>query len=94
VREKEGALLPTGARIIRSSGQLGRAADGSVPESFADQVAICFANIRAFLAECGTGVEEIGHVPAELTDRTELPVRRCQKNLPCGGAGRSDSLPR
>ncbi|MFN5996554.1 MAG: hypothetical protein ACK47C_05820 [Paracoccaceae bacterium] len=64
MREKEGALLPTGARIIRSSGQLGLGTDGSVPENFPDQPAISFANIRAFLAEGGTGVEDICHIPA------------------------------
>jgi enamine deaminase RidA (YjgF/YER057c/UK114 family) len=72
-RYAHGILLPAGARIIRTSGQLGLAADGTVPDSVADQAAICFANIRAILAEGGMGVEDICHISAWLTDRANLP---------------------
>lgn len=51
-----GIEVSAGARMIRTSGQLGLAADGSVPDSVAAQAAICFANIRAILAEGGTGL--------------------------------------
>ena len=58
-RYAHGVLLPVGARIIRTSGQLGLAADGTVPDSVAEQTAICFDNIRAILAEGGMGVKDI-----------------------------------
>jgi hypothetical protein len=35
-REAHGVLLPAKARIIRTSGQIGLAADGAVPENVAD----------------------------------------------------------
>jgi enamine deaminase RidA (YjgF/YER057c/UK114 family) len=69
-----GALLPAGARIIRTSGQLGLAADGTIPGSVADQAAICFANIRAILVEGGMEVADICHISAWLTDRADLPA--------------------
>lgn len=69
-----GVLLPVGVRIIRTSGQLGLGADGTVPDSVADQAAICFANIRAILAEGGMAVKDICHISAWLTDRRDLPA--------------------
>ncbi|MFM7445660.1 MAG: RidA family protein, partial [Tabrizicola sp.] len=73
-RYAHGVELPAGARIIWTSGQHGMAADGSVPASVEDQAAICFANIRAILAEGGMGVEDICHISAWLTDRADLPA--------------------
>jgi enamine deaminase RidA (YjgF/YER057c/UK114 family) len=60
-RYAHGVLLPAGARIVRTSGQLGLAADSTVPENVADQGAICFGNIRTILAEGGMG--DRGHLP-------------------------------
>lgn len=73
-RYAHGVELPAGARIIRTSGQLGLAADGSVPARVEDQAAICFANIRAILAEGGMGVADICHISAWLADRADLPA--------------------
>jgi enamine deaminase RidA (YjgF/YER057c/UK114 family) len=53
---------------------LGLAADGTVPDSVAEQTAICFDNIRAILAEGGMGVKDICHISAWLTDRNDLPA--------------------
>lgn len=72
-RYAHGVLLPTNARIIRTSGQLGVAADGRVPDSVSGQAAICFANIKAILAEGGMRVEDICHISAWLIDRADLP---------------------
>lgn len=69
-----GIEVPAGARMIRTSGQLGLAADGSVPASVTEQAEICFANIRAILAEGGMGPENICHISAWLTDRADLPA--------------------
>ncbi len=73
-RYAHGVLLISGARIIRTSGQLGLAPDGTVPESMTEQAAICFANIREILAEGGMGVKDICHISAWLTDRNDLPA--------------------
>lgn len=86
-RYAHGILLPAGARILRTSGQLGMAADGTVPESVADQAAICFANIRAILAEGGMAVEDICHISAWLTDRADLPAYMAARDAFLGGSG-------
>lgn len=72
-RYAHGIELPAGSRIIRTSGQLGIAADGTVPQSMAGQVAICFDNILHILAEGGMGVQDICHISAWLTERGDLP---------------------
>lgn len=81
-----GVELPAGARIIRTSGQLGLAADGSVPASVEDQAGICFANIRAILAEGGMDVEDICHISAWLTNRADLPAYMAARDAFLSGA--------
>lgn len=82
-----GVELPANARIIRTSGQLGIAANGMVPESVADQAAICFANIKAILAEGGMRVEDICHISAWLTDRADLPGYMAARDTFLNGSG-------
>lgn len=67
-----GVEVPAGSRIVRTSGQLGIAADGSVPEGAEQQAAICFGNIRAILAEAGMGAEDVFHISAFVTDRDHM----------------------
>lgn len=69
-----GVEIPAGARMIRTSGQLRLAADGTVPAGVTEQATICFANIRAILSEGGMGPENICHISAWLTDRADLPA--------------------
>ena len=85
-RYAHGVELPAGARILRTSGQLGLAADGSVPDCVEDQAAICFGNIRAILAEGGMGVEDICHISAWLTDRANLPAYMAVRDAFLSGA--------
>ncbi|MCZ8336246.1 MAG: RidA family protein [Rhodobacteraceae bacterium] len=86
-RYAHGALLSVGARIIRTSGQLGLAADGTVPDSVTEQAAICFDNIRAILAEGGMGVKDICHISAWLTDRNDLPAYMAARDVFLGKSG-------
>ncbi|MEO9573143.1 MAG: RidA family protein [Tateyamaria sp.] len=68
-----GVELPAGVRIVRTSGQLGLAQDGSVPDGSQAQAEICFVNIAAILEEAGMGAEDVCHVSAYVTDRTYMP---------------------
>jgi enamine deaminase RidA (YjgF/YER057c/UK114 family) len=86
-RYAHGTLMHAGARIIRTSGQLGLADDGVVPDSVAEQAAICFANIRAILAEGGMGVQDICHISAWLTDRNDLPAYMAARDAFLGESG-------
>ncbi|WP_108836081.1 RidA family protein [Tateyamaria sp. Alg231-49] len=72
-RYSHGVELPVGARIVRTSGQLGLAQDGTVPEGAQAQAEICFANITAILAEAGMGASDVCHVSAYVTDRAHMP---------------------
>lgn len=73
-RYAHGVEVPPGARTLRTSGQLGMAPDGTVPEGAGAQAAIAFANIGAILAEGGMGPADICHITAWLTDRADLPA--------------------
>ena len=71
-RYAHGVELPAAWRIARTSGQLGLAADGTVPDSALDQARICFANIAAILAEAGMGAADVMHLAAYVTDRAHM----------------------
>ena len=86
-RYAHGALVPAGARIIRTSGQLGLAPDGTVPESMDEQAAVCFTNISAILAEGGMGVKDICHISAWLTNRNDLPAYMAARDAFLGDSG-------
>ena len=71
-RYSHGVELPAGARLVRTSGQLGLAQDGSVPEAAFDQAQICFDNITAILGEAGLTPADVCHVSAYVTDRAHM----------------------
>lgn len=71
-RYSHGVEVPAGLRWVRTSGQLGLAADGTVPAGSAAQAAICFANIDAILAEAAMARGDVVHVQAYVTDRSEM----------------------
>ncbi|WP_299355878.1 RidA family protein [uncultured Shimia sp.] len=59
-------------RLILTSGQLGLAADGTIPEGARAQAEICFANIDAILAEAGLDRSHILRLNAFVTDRSHM----------------------
>ncbi len=59
-------------RLVVTSGQLGIAADGSVPETAEAQARLCFENIDAILAEGGVAREHILRLNAYVTDRAHM----------------------
>lgn len=60
------------SRLVVTSGQLGVAADGTVPEGAEAQAEICFANIDAILAEAGLERAHILRLNAYVTDRGHM----------------------
>jgi enamine deaminase RidA (YjgF/YER057c/UK114 family) len=71
-RYSHGAELPAGQRLVFCSGQLGIAADGTIPESAREQADLCFANIAAILAEAGMTLNNIVRINAYVTDRAHM----------------------
>lgn len=58
--------------VVATSGQLGLAADGTIPDSVAQQAEICFENIRAILNEAGTDIENVLRFSAFVTRREHM----------------------
>ena len=71
-RYSHGVALPAGARLVFCSGQLGIAADGTVPDSVAGQAEICFENVKAILAEAGFAMAHIVRINAFVTRREHM----------------------
>lgn len=71
-RYSHGMEVPPGQRFVFCSGQLGVAADGTVPEDARAQADLCFANIAAILAEAGMTLADIVRINAYVTDRAHM----------------------
>lgn len=54
--------------LVVTSGQLGIAPDGTIPETAEAQARLCFENIDAILAEAGVAREHIVRLNAYVTD--------------------------
>ena len=75
-----GIEVPAGQRLVFCSGQLGIAADGTIPADCAGQAELCFANIAATLEEAGLGLEHIVRVNAYVAGREHLAPYMAVRN--------------
>lgn len=75
-----GVVVPAGQRLVFCSGQLGIAADGSVPADCGGQAQLCFDNIAAILAEAGMGLEHVVRINAYVTGREHLAAYMAVRN--------------
>lgn len=71
-RYAHGVEVPAGQRIVRTSGQLGLAVDGTIPQGSAAQAAVIFGNLDAILAEAGMGRSDVMHLSAFVTARAHM----------------------
>lgn len=71
-RYSHGIHLRGASELLVMSGQLGAAADDSVPEDVEAQAAIALANIDAILAEAGLGRGDVLRLNAYVTDRADM----------------------
>lgn len=71
-RYSHGVEIPSGHRLVRTSGQLGLAENGVIPEGAQAQADICFGNIVHILAEAGMSAADVVHVSAYVTDRAHM----------------------
>ena len=67
-----GVFVPAGSDMIFCSGQLGIAADETVPADVAEQAELCFRNIEAILAEGGMTLVDVVRINAYVTDRAHM----------------------
>jgi 2-iminobutanoate/2-iminopropanoate deaminase len=73
-RYSHGVLVPAGAEILVTSGQLGVGIDDRVPDDVEAQCVLCFENIGAILAEAGMSFADVIRFNAFVTDRTYFPI--------------------
>jgi 2-iminobutanoate/2-iminopropanoate deaminase len=75
-----GMVVPAGQRLVFCSGQLGLAADRTLPPDCAGQARICFDNIAAILGEAGMGLADIVRINAYVTGREHLAPYMAVRN--------------
>jgi 2-iminobutanoate/2-iminopropanoate deaminase len=63
--------VPTNARWLYVSGQLGARPDGSVPETFEEQIEWCWKNLVAVLEASDMAIADLVKVTTFLTDRSQ-----------------------
>lgn len=71
-RYAHGVEVPPAARFVVTSGQLGIAADDSIPDGAEAQARLCLANCAAILAEAGMGPADVIRINAFVTDRQHM----------------------
>lgn len=67
-----GLLVPPGASLLVTSGQLGIRPDDSIPEDVAGQAELCFEAIKAILGEAGMTFADVIRVSAFVTKREDF----------------------
>lgn len=75
-----GMVVPAGQRLVFCSGQLGIAADKTLPADCEGQARICFDNIAAILAEAGMELANIVRINAYVTGREHLAPYMAVRN--------------
>jgi enamine deaminase RidA (YjgF/YER057c/UK114 family) len=80
------------ARLLFVSGQLGVAADDTVPDGIEDQAVLCFENIKAVLAEAGMAFADVVRFSAFVTDRAYFPIYGAVRSRYVAGDAFSSTL--
>jgi len=75
-----GIEVSSRSRYVFCSGQVGIAADGSIPADCAGQARVCFDNIAAVLAEAGMGFGDVVKLNAYVTGREHLAEYMAVRN--------------
>jgi enamine deaminase RidA (YjgF/YER057c/UK114 family) len=80
VRYSNAVLVQGATRRLVVSGQVGKAADESVPTSGEAQIALAFDNLRIILAAHGMGPSSVVKTTVFLTDRALLGPYRAARD--------------
>ncbi|MCB1471315.1 MAG: RidA family protein [Rhodobiaceae bacterium] len=70
-----GAVV-TGGRLLLVSGQVGVAADGTMPNDFTAQCELAWANVASVLAAQGAGLHNIARMNAFIDSQAHTPLFR------------------
>lgn len=69
-----GLLVPQGASLLVTSGQLGIGLDDRIPHDVASQAELCFQAIKAILDEAGMGFADVIRIAGFVTSREDFPA--------------------
>jgi enamine deaminase RidA (YjgF/YER057c/UK114 family) len=67
-----GVEVPPGARLLFTNGQIGTKADGTTPETTAEQAEVVFARLEAVLAAAKMTLSDVVRFTVFLTDQADL----------------------
>ena len=80
--------MPSGHRLVLTSGQLGLTRAGEVPEGARSQAAVAFCNIDAILAEAGAVRADVVRLNAYVTGREHMAGYMAARDAWLAGARR------
>jgi enamine deaminase RidA (YjgF/YER057c/UK114 family) len=69
-----GLLVPPGASLLVTSGQLGIRPDDSIPPDVTGQAELCFQAIGAILEEAGMSFADVIRISGFVTKREDFPA--------------------
>ncbi len=69
-----GLMVPPGASLLVTSGQLGIALDDTVPSDVTGQAELCFEAIGAILADAGMSFADVIRISGFVTRREDFPA--------------------
>ena len=67
-----GVEVPAGARLLFTNGQVGTRADGTTPQTTAEQAQVVFARLEAVLAAAKMSLSDIVRLTVFLTDPADV----------------------
>lgn len=73
-RYAHGILVPPGAALLMTSGQLGIDPDDRIPEDVTAQAELCFAAIGRILEAGGMGFSDVVRIAGFVTRREDFPA--------------------
>ncbi len=68
-----GIVVPPGAALLFTAGQVGVKKDGSIPPDMADQAKVVWDNLVAILRDAGMGVTDIVKMTAFVVGKDNFP---------------------
>jgi len=69
-----GLLVPPGASLLVTSGQLGIGVDDTIPDDVTAQAELCFKAIDAILEEAGMTFADVIRISGFVTKREDFPA--------------------
>lgn len=69
-----GLVVPPGADLLVTSGQLGIRPDETIPEDVSEQAEICFEAIGAILKDAGMSYDDVIRISGFVTRREDFPA--------------------